>query len=84
MDMAQIEIEKLTGRLFGMGLQADCTVFARRVSIPGTDVFEYRKPSIHDEPDDLPDGQYELKFAGQSIQCQRRERAWLFPTASWS
>ena len=82
--MSQLEIEILSGRLFGMGRQADCIVGARKVSISGTGVFEYRVVSIHNEPDDLPDGQYELKFAGQSIQCQRNERAWLFPTPTWS
>jgi hypothetical protein len=84
MHMAQIETEMLSGRLVGMGRETGCTVFARRVAIPGTNRLEYRMPSIHNEPEDLPDGQYQLKFADQSIECQRHERAWIFPSLGWS
>ena len=69
----------LQGWLVGMGRQEECTVSARKVTLPGTNVFEYTRLGIHNEPADLPDGQYEVRIAGQTVPLQKHGRAWVSP-----
>jgi hypothetical protein len=71
------EIVMLPGRLKGMGREADCTVGAVKVSLPGTNVSHYAKCSIHHEPSDLPEGQYQVTFGGETVPVQKRNGAWL-------
>ena len=71
------EVVMLPGRLKGMGREADCTVGAVEVSLPGTNLSEYTKCSIHEAPNDLPDGQYQLTFGGQTVPVQKRDGSWL-------
>lgn len=70
-------IVMLAGQLSGMGREAECTVSAVKVSLLGTGVFEYANLGIHDEPKDLPDGQYQIQFAGKTVPVQRHGGAWI-------
>ena len=47
------EMVRMPGRLQGMGHDVACTVFAEKVSLPGTDVYEYDRPFISGAPRDL-------------------------------
>jgi hypothetical protein len=67
----------LSGRLSGMGRDAECNVSAVKVSLPGTNAFEYANLGIHNEPADLPDGQYEVRFSGRTVPVQRHGGAWI-------
>lgn len=75
------EAVRLSGRLQGMGRDVPCAVIAEKVTLPGTDVYEYARPMIADEPRDLPDGFYKVAFDGRTISVQRRDGAWIAP---WS
>jgi hypothetical protein len=57
-------------------------VSARKVTLLGTNLFEYTRLGIHNEPRDLPDGQYQVSFAGQTVPIQRHGSAWVSSGAS--
>lgn len=67
----------LAGRLSGMGHDVSCTVHADKVTLGGTDLYEYARLHITGEPLDLPDGQYTLSFDGRTIPIQRFHSAWI-------
>lgn len=67
----------MRGRLQGMGREADCLVAATKVSLPGTDLFEYANCRIHQEPEDLPDGQYTVSFAGRTVSLRKKNGFWV-------
>ena len=69
----------LSGRLRGMGRDVPCTVIAVKVTLPGTEVYDYVRPMIADEPKDLPNGLYKVGFDGRTISVQRRDGAWIAP-----
>ena len=75
------ESVRLPGRLQGMGHDVACTVFAEKVSLPGTDVYEYDRSFISGAPRDLQNGLYKLTFDGRVLSAQRRNGAWTFPVA---
>ncbi len=70
----------LPGRLRGMGREEQCTVRAKKVSLPDTNLYEYVKLTIHDEPADLPNGPYTVAIEGQSIPVERHLGAWISRT----
>lgn len=67
----------LSGRLRGMGRDADCTVRAEKVSLPGTNQSKYANFTIHEEPKDLPDGQYDVTFEHRAARLQRLNGVWI-------
>ena len=69
----------LPGRLVGMGHNVNCKVRVVKVSLPGTDVYNYIRPVIHDVPSDLPDGFYNITFGGKTDRVQRQHGAWIAP-----
>jgi hypothetical protein len=71
----------LPGRLVGAGRAVECSVCLVKVSLPGTAIFEYIHPIIHDAPADLPDGFYDLTFGGKAEKVQRQRGAWIAPVA---
>jgi hypothetical protein len=71
------EFVRIPGRLFGAGRNVECTVFAQKKSLPGTDHYEYAHASIMGEPKDLPDGFYDVAFDGRTIKVQRMGGAWV-------
>jgi hypothetical protein len=72
----------LPGRLVGMGRDVTCSVTATRVSLPGTNDYNYVRPLIHGVPVDLPDGLYTITFDEKSQRVQRQFGAWLAPIAA--
>jgi len=68
----------LRGELKGMGQEIRCTVSAVKVSLPGTDMFEYARLGIHNVPE-LPDGPYEVTYEGRTSPLRRYQGAWLSP-----
>jgi hypothetical protein len=76
------ELVRMPGRLQGMGHDVACTVFAEKVSLPGTDAYdEYDRLFISGAPRDLPDGTYTLTFAGRVFSAQWHIGAWTLPIA---
>jgi len=71
----------LPGHLVGMGHDVNCKVRVVKVSLPGTDVYNYIRPVIHDVPSDLPDGLYSITFGGKTERVQRQYGAWIAPVA---
>lgn len=72
------ELVSMLGRLQGMGHDVACTVFAEKVSLPGTDAYEHHRQFISGAPRDLQNGLYKLTFDGQAISVQRHNGAWVF------
>jgi hypothetical protein len=67
----------LPAKLIGMGLEANCTLNADRITIAGTDQYEYVHLIVASVPDDLPDGRYRLTFDGRTCEVQRLRRTWI-------
>ncbi len=74
------QVVMLAGRLIGMGRDVECTVSATKASLPGTDAFEYARLGIHSEPPGLPDGRYQVRFAGRTVPIERYGGAWISRT----
>jgi phage terminase large subunit-like protein len=66
------------GILRGAGKEANCTVWATKVSLSGEpSVFEYVNYSIKDVAEPLPDGDYELLAHGKTIAVRNKDGYWL-------
>lgn len=78
---SRIEIEMLPGCLIGPGREIPCTVGARRISLPETGAIKYRTLGICGVSDDIPDGHYQVTFAGQTFPIRRHRGAWISSTA---
>lgn len=78
--MASIrESVELSGRLKGMGRDVACSVTAIKVTLQGTNVYEYTRPLISGVYEDLPNGRYQLEFDRRVLPLRRQDRAWLSP-----
>ena len=75
------ESVRLPGRLQGMGRDVSCTVFAEKVSRPGTDVYEYDRPFISGAPRDMENGLYKLTFDGRVLSAQQHNGGWVLAIA---
>jgi hypothetical protein len=62
------EIVMLSGTISGMGREAACIVSAVRVSLAGATESALTRCSIHQAPVDLPEGAYQVTFAGETIR----------------
>jgi hypothetical protein len=67
----------LNGKLQGVGQTEDCLVLATKVSLRGTNQYEYAKLSIHRAPDDLPDGTYTVTYVRRTSQVIKQGKLWL-------
>jgi hypothetical protein len=78
-DMASIrERVSFSGILKGAGHEANCTVRAIKVSLPGKpSVFEYVNYSIENVSKPLPDGIYELAAQGKTIAVRNKNGDWI-------
>lgn len=67
--MSHREIVAFSGVLKNEMHEANCTVMATKVSLPGTGVFAYSHYSIHTDAktNALPDGVYQLGVNGETI-----------------
>ncbi len=71
------EAVMMTGRLKGMGREAECTVSATKVSLPLLNIWEYVNCDIHLAPENLPDGRYALTFEGKTMDVKLLEGVWV-------
>jgi hypothetical protein len=67
----------LSGRLRGRERDVACNVIAERVSLTGGAIYEYVRPTIADEPPDLPNGVYTISFDGRTSLVQRQDGVWM-------
>ena len=66
------------GILRGGGHEANCTIRAIMVSLPGKpSVFEYVEYSIENVSKPLPDNVYELSANGKTIAVRNQNGNWL-------
>jgi hypothetical protein len=66
------------GILRGGGHEANCTIRAIKVSLPGKpSVFEYVEYSIENVSKPLPDNVYELSANGKTIAVRNQNGNWL-------
>jgi hypothetical protein len=54
-----------------------CTVMARRVTLPGTDIYEHVNPSISNVDGEVSDGNYELLMKGKVTPLKLQGGQWL-------
>lgn len=66
----------LTGRLQGMGHQAECEVMARRSPSHGPERFVYSDPEIIHVAGDLPEGEYTLHLENISAPVLHKGVLW--------
>ena len=66
-----------SGRLEGMGREAECTVSAVKVSPPQLNIWEYVKCDSRLAPEDLPDGRYEVTFEGKTMGVKLLDAFWV-------
>jgi hypothetical protein len=71
------ETVMMTGRLKGMGREAECTVSAVKISLPQLNIWEYVNCDIHLAPEDLRDGRYEVTFEGKTMEVKLLEGFWV-------
>ena len=67
----------MTGRLKGMGREAECTVSAVKLSLPLLNIWEYVRCDIYLAPEDLPDGAYNVTFEGRTMKMKKLDGYWL-------
>ena len=67
----------MTGRLKGMGREAECMVSAVKISLPHLNIWEYVRCDIHLAPEHLPDGRNEVTFEGKTMAVQLLDGYWV-------
>lgn len=76
---SQREVVTFRGILRGEGQETECTGTAIKVSLPGTNNFEYTKYSITLLDKSLPEGSYTLSVHGKTIPLRYQGGYWLAP-----
>jgi hypothetical protein len=71
------EFVEIPARLAGMDRQAMCGVFAQKVSLPGTELYNYARAVVVDAPANLPDGIYSVTFDERTFKVQRLDGEWI-------
>jgi hypothetical protein len=66
---------RVPGRLLGMGREADCVLAVWKESSQTGRTFTRCK--ITDEPFDLPDGSYNIEFAGHTVHTRKWWGSWM-------
>jgi hypothetical protein len=65
------------GVLRGMGREEACELLATKTIVPEASQAVYSHCAIIEAPRDLPDGDYEVEFAGEVAVTSLREGNWL-------
>jgi hypothetical protein len=65
------------GVLRGMGREAACELLATKTVVPEASRAVYSHCAIIDAPSDLPDGDYEVEFAGEVAVTSLRDGCWM-------
>lgn len=68
---------RLSGVLKGEGHEANCTVSALKVTMPGGAVSAYTRHTVTRVETALPDGRYELIVNGQKIFLRHDGGKWI-------
>jgi hypothetical protein len=66
----------LTGRLRGMGCEADCIVRPALIHYPGF-VPGFGRCTIEEAPPELPEGEYTVTYEGRTERVRKEGLAWL-------
>jgi hypothetical protein len=66
-----------SGKLRGDGHEAECTVSATRVTLPGTSAVALAEYSIQKVSKTLPEGRYQLFAHGEVINLRHHSGQWL-------
>jgi hypothetical protein len=74
---SQREVVSFQGILRGEGHEAGCRGTAMKVSLPGTNDFEYTRYSITSLDKPLPEGNYTLSVHGKMIPLRYQGGHWL-------
>jgi len=77
--MSTREPVRCSGIIRGAGGEATCTVYAMKVSLPGTDQFEYVDWSVKNMSVNLPDGPYQVSAFGRVTAVAIRNGYFLNP-----
>jgi len=65
------------GILRGQGHEANCTVWATKVTLPGTGQSAYAKYSVENVSKMLPEGEYQLLANGEASAVRYQNGNWL-------
>jgi hypothetical protein len=65
------------GVLRGMGHEAVCELLATKTVLPEASRAVYSHCAIIEAPSDLPDGDYEVEFAGEVAVTSLRDGSWM-------
>jgi hypothetical protein len=65
------------GVLRGMGREAVCELLATKTVLPEASRAVYSHCAIIEAPSDLPDGDYEVEFAGEVAVTSLRDGSWM-------
>ena len=71
------QLVNFPGVLHGQGHVATCTVYATKVTQPGTSESAYTDYNIKDVSKSLPEGGYELLAMGENFQVRLQNGIWL-------
>lgn len=71
------EKDSFPGILRGQGHEANCTVSATKVTLPGSRFSTYAKLSIKNVSKSLPEGEYQLFANGASFTVRYQNGDWL-------
>ena len=66
----------LKGTLRGMGRHCDCELLATKSVSPGNSRPTYSHCAVIEAPSDLPDGDYEVEFAGEVAVTRLQYGCW--------
>jgi hypothetical protein len=75
--MSHKQIVAFSGTIKNDSDEAQCTVMATKVTLPGTGVFAYGQYSVHTVSKSLPVGNYQLTVNGETIPVRHINGAWL-------
>jgi hypothetical protein len=67
----------LAGFLRGQGTSANCTLRATKVSLAGSDEFDYANIEVIDVDKQLPSGVFELTYAGRVANMREVNGHWI-------
>lgn len=67
----------LRGSVEGMGRTARCEMLAMKEYLSPTSPPIYSRCCILDAPEDLPDGEYQVTFAGHRVSAHKEVGLWL-------
>ena len=77
--MGNAVIDTYSGILRRDGVELNCLIMARRLTLPGTNNFERVHPSIVRVDGDTSNGIYELLADGKSVWIKLHNGCWLEP-----